>query len=91
MLSVSKTESRFTARERSLLLASRRSEKVIRGQHGRPMSEATDSKNQFAYRVRGPFTDWAQRKLNETEAAYKKKHPDVDMTSLHFTVEKVDD
>lgn len=88
VVSVAVTEPRFTARERALLLASRRAEKARRGRHGRLLSETTDAANQFAYSARGPITDWAQKKLDEAEAAYKKQHPDADMGSLHFWVEK---
>lgn len=88
VVSVSVTQPRFTPRERALLLASRRAEKARRGQHGRLLSESTDAANQFAYTARGPITDWAQKKLNDVEAAYKKQHPDADMGALHFWVEK---
>lgn len=91
VLSVTVTQPRFTPRERAVLLASRRAEQARRGQHGQLMSEATDPKNQFAYQARGPITDWAQKKLDEAEDAYKKKYPDADMGSLHFWVEKIAD
>jgi hypothetical protein len=88
VLSVTVTQSRFTPRERALLLASRREANAPRGRHGLLMSEATDAKNQFAYTARGPITDWAQKRLDDFEDAYKKKHPTADMGSLHFWVEK---
>ncbi len=91
VLSVTVTQPRFTPRERALLLASRRVENAPRGRHGQLMSEATDPKNQFAYQARGPITDWAQKKLDEAEDAYKKKYPNADMGSLHFWVEKAGD
>lgn len=91
VVSVTVTQPRFTPRERALLLASRRDEKAPRGRHGQLMSEATDPKNQFAYRGRGPVTDWAQKKLDEAEDAYKKSHPNADLGSMHFWVERIGD
>ncbi len=87
VLSVTVTQPRFTPRERALLLASRRSEKALRGRHGLLLSEATDAKNQFAFKVPPPAQDWAQKKLNDVQDAYKKAHPGVDTDSLIWRVE----
>lgn len=84
VLSVAVTEPRFTPRERALLLAARR---VRRGTHGHLLSEATDPKNQFAYRVPPPKQDWAAKKLGEVQEAYKKSHPNADLSSLLWSVE----
>lgn len=89
VLSVTITQPRFTPRERALLLASRRDEKAPRGAHGRLLSETTDPRNQFAYRVPPPTQDWAQRKINDVKAAYAKAHPGIDMDALLWRLEKV--
>lgn len=89
VLSVSRSEPRFTPRERALLLASRRAARAPRGQHGHLLSESTNADNQFAYRVSGPRMDWAAKALSDAEESYKKKHPNADMKALHFSVEKV--
>jgi hypothetical protein len=89
VVSVTAAAPRFTPRERALLLASRRAEKVQRGRHGIPTSEATDRRNQFSFKVPPPSQDWAQKKLNEVQAAYEKSHPGVDMGSLLWRVERV--
>ncbi|WP_417556165.1 hypothetical protein [Microbacterium sp.] len=88
VVSVTVAAPRFTPRERALLLASRRAEKVQRGRHGIPIAEATDPKNQFGFKVPPPSQDWAQKKLNEAHTAYAKEHPGVDMGSLLWRVER---
>ncbi len=90
VVSVTVTQPRFTARDRELLLASRRAEKVRRGSHGHPLSEATDPANQFGYKVPPPKQDWAQKKLNEVQEAYKKANPNADIGALLWRVETVD-
>ncbi len=90
VISISVVQPRFTKQEKALLLASRRAANARRGRHGRLLSEALDSENQFAYVVRGPVTDWAQKKLNEAEETYRKAHPNADMDALQFWVEKRD-
>lgn len=87
VLSVTVTQPRFTARERHLLLASRRVEKVLRGKHGIPLDEAMDPANQFAFEVPvPPPVDWAQRKLNEAQDRWRKDHPDDDIDSRMWSV-----
>ncbi|MGF3055608.1 hypothetical protein [Microbacterium sp. YY-01] len=53
-------EPRFTPAEVELLLASRRAEQVPRGAHGFTIAEATDPKNQYAFKVTS-VVDYAER------------------------------
>lgn len=86
--STSITEPRFNPHEKALLIASRRTDKAPRGHHGLPLAETTDPKNQFAYEVPAPTQDWAEKKLTEVQAQYRKSHPNADMDSLLWRVEK---
>lgn len=88
VVSVTVTESRFTPEERALLIASRRAEQVLIGEHGLPLSEAMDDKNQFAYEGTGPRTDWAQKAIDDRVKAYKAQHPDADTHALRFGVKR---
>ncbi|MGB3733133.1 hypothetical protein, partial [Microbacterium sp.] len=87
-LTTSVTTPRFDTHEKALLLESRRAEHEPRGRHGLKLSEATDPANQFAYQVPPPRQDWAQKKLNEVQAAYMKSHPGVDTDALLWRVER---
>lgn len=75
VLSVSVTEPRFTHRERALLLASKRADSAPRGSHGLLLSDATDPRNQFKFKVPPPITDHAQAALSKAQADYEKTHP----------------
>lgn len=91
VVSVSKSESRFSRHEVALLLASRRAEREQRGSHGWPMSVATDPANQGKFFVGPPTLDFAAKaeiKARElAEKEYKDKEP---MGALMFRVEKRD-
>lgn len=90
LLSVTVQEPRFTAEDKAVLLASRRLQNAARGDHGLLIAEATDPDNQFAFEVDNPVMDWAAKTRNEFIEAYKKKHPDADMSALHIRVRKRD-
>lgn len=87
-VTVAVTEPRFTRHEKALLLASRRAEKAPRGRHGLLLSETTDTKNQFAYRVPPPQRDYAQAAIDKAEAEYRKRYPDAPMGALLWRAEK---
>lgn len=73
VVSVTATEPRFTRGEVALLLASRRSEMAPRGSHGFLLSEATDPKNQEAFTVPLPTTDFAERALIRARKKYAEQ------------------
>lgn len=81
-------EPEFTPWDRAALLTDVADSKVPRGGHGRTISEVTDPDNQFAYEVEPPAMDWAQKKLDEAQAAYKKSNPNADMGALLWRVTK---
>jgi len=83
-------EAEFSEVDVAMLLAEFERANVLRGRHGRPMSEATAPENQFAYDVPPPTTDWAQKKLKEAQEAFKKSWPQADMDSLLWLVTKRD-
>ncbi len=88
VLSVSVTESRFTTRERSLLLASVRLENAARNGHGILLSEAMDPDNQFAFEGFGPRKDWSEIAAAAHQKAYLAEHPNVDTTGLRWGVRR---
>lgn len=79
-------EAEFSAWDRAVLVADWGRSSARVGRHGRLLSEALDPANQFAYEVPPPVTDWAQKKLNEAQEAYKKKYPQADMDALLWEV-----
>lgn len=83
-------EPRFTPSEVAVLLASRRAENAPRGRHGHLLSEATDPESQGQWNVDLPATDFAQKRLNQEQDAYRKRWgEDADMDSLMWRVERV--
>lgn len=83
-------EAEFSAWDRAVLVADWKRTNVLRGRHGLPLSEALDPANQFGFEVLPPLTDWAQKKLNEVQDAFKKKYPEADMDALLWEVKKLD-
>lgn len=79
-------EPRFTARDRILLLASRRSDAVPHNSLGIRLDEAMDDANQFAWEGTGPRTDWSLKAVNARIQAYKQRYPDADLSALSFGV-----
>lgn len=63
------------------------------GAHGQPMDEATDpgmGKQDSAFRyVAEPYTDFAQKVLDETTAEYRKQWGDAVPAGLRWSVKKV--
>lgn len=90
VVSVSVSEPRFTAHEKTLLLLSRRKDAEPRGSHGMLLSESTDPKNQYRYDVDQPTADFAALAINRAQDAYKRRWPDADMSSLLWRVELKD-
>lgn len=90
VVSATLTESRFTPVEVARLLASRRSERVKRGSHGRELSETTDPANQWAYRVPDPTVDFAEKALAAKQDEYLKRYPNAPRSALLWRVEKKD-
>lgn len=88
---VEATQPRFNAREKNLLLASRRIEKTPRGKHGVLISEATDPENRYAFTVPNPTRDWAELALARKQREYQKAYPDVEMDGLLWWVERKPD
>lgn len=63
------------------------------GSHGQPMDEATDPTvgthaAEWKY-VAEPYTDFAQKALDETSAAYRKAHGDDVPAGTRWSVKKV--
>lgn len=87
VLSVSVVEPRFRPDDVAVLLASRRVEAEPVGDHGLPLSVATDPANQYAFSVGLPTKDFAAAKLHEAREAYRKQYPNADMGSLLWRVE----
>ena len=79
-------EAEFSEADVALLLADYERAHVRRGRHGLRMADAVDPANQFAFEVAPPVTDWAQKKLNEAQEAFKKRYPQADMDALLWTV-----
>lgn len=90
LVAVTITESRFSRSEVALLLASRRSERAPRGQHGLLLSEATDPDNQFKFKVPAPITDHAQVALSAAKDAWVTKNKGTDPDTRLWRVEKID-
>lgn len=88
--SITVREPEFSAWDLAVLLADRADERVPRGRHGLPISEATDPANQFAFEAEGPTTDWAQKVLDEAEAEYRRKWPKAPHGALLFKVRRRD-
>lgn len=88
VVSVTVQEPRFAPGDKALLLASRRADRAPRGRHGLLLSEATDPKNQFVYRVKPPITDWAQKAINVKKAEFLKANPTADADSLLWGIER---
>lgn len=72
------------------MLADRADSLIVRGSHGRPLSEATDPKNKDAYRVPLPTTDFAAQALARERKKYAKQWGDDAMTATLWTVEFID-
>lgn len=87
-VSVSVTEPRFTRVEVARLIAARRKANEPRGEHGWPLSEATDKKNMGRFRLGEPVTDFAAKAEAEGIKSAKKKYGDDMMSYLRFRVEK---
>lgn len=88
VLSVAVSEPRFTATDKAVLLASRRSEND-RGSHGMLMSEALDPANQYKFTVGPPVIDHAAAALEKAKKAYRDRWPEADMGSMLWRVEKL--
>ena len=87
VLSVTVVEPRFTVQEKMLLLAARRKSLVRRGDHGIPLSVATDPKNRGKFRVPLPLTDFAEQALARERDRYRAQYGDQDVDSLLWSVE----
>lgn len=85
---MSVTQPRFTAREKNLLLASRRAEKEPRGAHGFLLSESTDISNRGHYSVPDPVQDFAAEVLVNAQEAYRAMPDRPPMEALLWRVEK---
>lgn len=79
-------EPEFSAWDRALLLADVAASRVPRGAHGLPLAETADPENQFAYEVPAPRMDWAQKALDEAQAAFKSANPKASMNALMWKV-----
>lgn len=78
VVSIAVTESRFSREDVALLLASRRLERAPRGRHGHLLSEATDPKNQFAWKASKPIRDFAQAAIDKAQSTYARTHKGAD-------------
>lgn len=86
-VSVSVTESRFTRTEVARLIAARRKINENRGEHGWPISVATDKKNMGRFKLSEPIVDFASKaQIDGMEAAVKKYGEDM-VKYLRFRVE----
>lgn len=81
-------ESEFSPDDVAMMLESRRRESVPRNAYGVPLHEAMDPANQFAFDVVGPRMDFSAAKVHKTQAAYREKNKDADMSALHWAVER---
>ena len=72
-------EPEFTPDDVDLLIAYRAAVDEPRNQYGVPLAEATNPKNQFAYRGRipvGPVIDWAAAEMGKAQDAYYESNKD---------------
>lgn len=76
VVSVMVQEPRFTPHEVDVLLASRREDSKPRGEHGLPLSVATDPENRGKFKVPPPLRDFAAEKLHAEKSAFKSKYAD---------------
>ena len=95
--SVTVSEPEFSADDLALLRGHLREDRIPRGKHGHPLSEAMspdadpsrhDAK--YRYEVSLPSTDFAQAALDAAVAAYEKSYPDADLGALKWRVERVE-
>lgn len=76
VVSVTVQEPRFTPHEVDVLLASRREDLKPRGEHGLPLSVATDPNNRGRFKVGLPTRDFAQEALDAEREKYRKTYGD---------------
>lgn len=89
MRSVTTREPEFNALDVAALIEARRRQRVRKGPHGYPITEATDPLNQFAFKVPSPRRDWAMHALHKAQKAWLAAHPDdKGDPSLIWDVEK---
>ena len=82
-------EPEFSPLDVAVLLEARRRQRVKRGPHGYPITEAMDPANQFTFRADKPVRDWAMAALHQAQKAWFAAHPDdKGDPSLIFPVEK---
>lgn len=87
MRAVTVREPEFSLEDVAVMVASRRAERVKRGPHGIPLTEAMDPANQFAFEATGPKKDWALAALKAKQDLYYKQNPKAkDDPSLVFSV-----
>ena len=79
-------EPEFSAWDRRVLADDVAASKVRRGAHGIPVAEAADPENQFAFEVPPPTMDWAQKALDDAQAAYRKQNPKAPLGALLWRV-----
>lgn len=88
--SVMVREAEFSAMDVAAMLEARRRQRVKRGAHGYPITEAMDPDNQFAFKAGKPVRDWAMAALHQAQKAWFTEHPDdKGDPSLVFPVEKM--
>lgn len=88
--SVTIREAEFSPMDVAALLEARRRQRVKRGPHGYPVTEAMDPENQFAFKAEAPVRDWAMAALHQAEKAWYASHPeDKGDPSLVFPVRKM--
>jgi hypothetical protein len=88
--SVTIREPEFSSLDVAVLLEARRRQRVKRGPHGYPITEAMDPDNQFAFKADKPVRDWAMTALHQAQKAWFASHPeDKGDPSLVFPVEKM--
>lgn len=81
-------ESEFTPWDRASLLRDVADSRIPRGSHGLPLAESADPSNQFAFEVEGPQMDWAQKALDDAQAAHRKRNPNAPSTALLWKVRR---
>lgn len=93
---VTRREPEWSAVDRESVLAVLERRRMI-GPHGHPIDEAMspdadpsswDAK--YKYVVLPPRRDYAQKALTDEQEAYRKKYPDADMSSLKWSVVRVE-
>lgn len=101
--SVTVREPEWTAAEVSVLIGSKHLE--MRDSTGHLMVESTDllanpANPGWTHRyvagvrypdgMRGPVTNWAEKAAAEARKQWRERYPDVDMSGLHWPVERID-